>query len=356
MKIPRRALVVSCLSLATLTGFLLFILVLVWIGRPASYVWVMDAGALKNETYLTKMCPTGERLVSIQFGQSAEIDVDPGSHIVWAPEFGDVDQIHFDEVVQLNQEGRIVDRFQGYSSPILAVDGSDGSIWVSTWHTLEQRSFMTKIAANGKFIRSVAGFYLPASVALDPRDRSIWVADSANHNITHLSKDGDTLFQMSVPGYFFTYAPDQVAIEPQTGNVWFTTAVGTIYKLSPEGKMLFQRDGLSKPIAVTINPHNGTVWVADFDLGGTGALLKLDSEGRILLTQALPGHPYTAAVNPFDGVLWVGIDGEMIRYDEAGNITGRETGFHEPDSIAFAPGENNFPIELKCIFYFYTHR
>ena len=268
MKTPRRVLIFSCLFLSAVLVCFLFIFGLYWIGRPTSYIWLMDAGEFKNETYLMKMCPTGERLFKIQFGQSGEIDIDPGSHIVWAAEMGDVDQIHTDEVVQIDQEGNILDRFQGYSSPILAVDINDGSVWVSVWHALEQRAFITKIASNGKFIRSVGGFYLPAAIALDPRDSSIWVADSGNHNITHLSKDGEMLFQMPVSSYFFTYMPDQVAVEPRSGEVWFTTADGRISKLSAQGEVLFERGGLSRPVAITLNLRNGNAWVADYDLGG----------------------------------------------------------------------------------------
>lgn len=104
------------------------------IGKPASYVWVMDAGDFKNETYLIKMGPTGKRLLQIQFGQSGEIDIDPRTNIVWASEIGDVDNIHYEQVVKVDHEGNIIDRFQGYPSTFMAVDPRDGSVWLNSWN------------------------------------------------------------------------------------------------------------------------------------------------------------------------------------------------------------------------------
>ena len=354
MKKQYRVLLTSCLIPSFPITVVFCISLLYLIGRPTSYVWVMDGGLYKNETYLVKMCPTGERLLQIQFGQSGEIGIDPAKDIIWAPEGGDRDQIHYDQVIQIDQDGEILNRFQGYSSPILALDANDGSVWVSTWNSMGQHSLMTKIASNGKLIRRVRGFYLPSAVALDPRDGSIWVADGGNRNITHLSREGEKLFEMPVSSYFFSNAPDQIAVDPENGNVWFTTAAGTIHKMSADGEMLIETGGLSSPVAVAINPVNGNVWVADYDLGDSGALVKLDPQGNIILVQALPGHAHTAAINPFDGALWVGVDGEMIRYDDDGGVADRESGFTEPESIAFADRGNDLRAEIKCTYHFYA--
>ena len=59
MKIPRKVLISSCLLLTALIACFSFLFVLALIGRPSSYIWVMDEGAYKNETYLVKMCPSG---------------------------------------------------------------------------------------------------------------------------------------------------------------------------------------------------------------------------------------------------------------------------------------------------------
>src|ERR671922_1184582 len=257
MQKPRRLLLLSCLAVSILITAVFCMSLVSVLGKPASYVWVMDAGDFKNETYLVKMCPTGNRLLQIQFGQSGEIDIDPRTNIVWASEIGDVDNIHFEQVVQIDHEGNIIDRFQGYPSTFMAVDPRDGSVWLNP---MEARGLIAKIASNGKLIRKVGGFSSPYAVELDPRDGSLWVADGGSRTLIHISADGEKLFEMRIPGYFFSSAPDQLAIEPESGNLWFTTAgPGMLHKISPDGAILFETGGFSSPVAVTINPVNRNV-------------------------------------------------------------------------------------------------
>jgi len=331
-----------------------FILALYQIGRPTSYVWVMDAGDMMNETQLVKMCPTGKRLLQTQFGQSGGIGIDLKRNIIWAPELNDLDQIHYDQVVQVDAKGRILDRFQGYRITVLAVDPADGSAWVNTWDTDGQRTLMKKLAPNGKPLRRVEGFSQVYSVAINPLDSSLWVADGVNRTLTHLTADGEKLFEMRTAGFFFSNAAHQIAVDPRNGEVWFTTVdPSALLKLSSEGEELLQISDLHSPVAVTINPMNGNVWVADYDLLDSGAILKFNPQGGLILTGPLPGHVWTAAINSFDGILWVGVDGEMIRYAENGSVAGRETGFHHPQSIAFAKAGNDFPTEIRCTLSYY---
>jgi DNA-binding beta-propeller fold protein YncE len=345
---------VRMLTFLILSLFCIFLLY--FTGGPTSYVWVMDAGDVLNETHLIKMCPTGKRLLQTQFGQSGGIGIDLERNILWAPELNYLNQIYYDQVVQVDQEGKIIDRFQGYRMNVLAVDPADGSIWVNAWDAYGQRTLMTKLASNGKLLRRVEGFSQVYSVAINPRDSSLWVADGVNRTITHLTADGEKLFEMRTAGFFFSNAPHQVAVDPRNGDVWFTTVdPSSLHKLSSGGEGLPEISGLRSPVAVTINPMNGNVWVADYDLLDSGAIVKFDPQGELILTQALPAHVLTAAINPFDGMLWVGMDGEMIRYYDDGSVAGREIGFNQPQSIAFAKTGNNFLTEIKCTLSFYPN-
>jgi hypothetical protein len=350
MKKQNRALIIPFIIISLLCIFLLYI-----IGRPFSYIWVMDAGGSLNQTHLAKICPSGARLSQTQFGQSAEIGIDGDENILWAPELNDLDNINYNQVVQVDSEANVINRFQGYRIDVLAVDPSDGSVWVNTWNAEEQRTLMTKLSANGKLLRSVGEFHLVSAIALDTRDSSIWVADYGDRILTQLSKDGEKLFETRVEGHFFSNAPDQITVEPQNGDVWFTTFdPSQLHKLSAKGEMLIEKGGFRSPVAVAINPISGNVWVADYDLLGSGAIVKLDSSGHILLTQTLPAHAHTAAINPFDGTLWVGVDGEVIRYYEDGSVAEREAGFNRPQSFAFAKSGNDLRTKIKCTLDFYS--
>jgi streptogramin lyase len=330
-------------------------LVLLYVlGRPAFSIWVMDAGNVLNETHLVKLCPGGQQLSQMQFGQSGGFGIDPARDILWAPELGDVDQIHYNEIVQLDNRANLIDRFQGYRADRLAVDPRDGSVWVNAWISTEQRTRLIKLAPNGKPLRAAEGFSQVYSLALDPRDGSLWVADGVNRTLTHLSADGERLFEMPTPGHFFSNAAHQIAVDPRNGDVWFTTSrPSLVHRLSAGGEKLLETGGLSSPVAVTIDPISGNVWVADYDLLGSGAIVKLAADGRMLLTQALPSHALSAVVNPFDGTLWVGVDGELLRYDDEGNVLGRIGGLNQPVSLAFAPSGNDWLTRLRCTLILY---
>ena len=337
----------------------LSVVMLYSIGRPASYIWVMDVGDLKNEFYLVRMCPTGKQLLRIQFGQSEAIGIDPRENIVWAPEIGDVDDIHYNQVVKVDRLGNVIDRFQGYGSPVLAVDPNDGSVWVSSWSAVESEGLLTKIAPNGKLIRKVDGFNTLYSIALDPRDGSIWAADGGSRTLTHISASGEKLFEM--PGIFFhSSSPHQVAVNPNNGDVWFTSSQ-TVYKISTAGQVLEKRDGFNTAVAIAIDPFTEDVWVANFGTPGdefaeSGTISKLDSYGDIILTLEIHSRAYMVGINPYDGTLWVGVDGKVIRYDDNGKVLGQQPGFNEPQSIAFAKNENDLVTEIECTISFYSDR
>jgi DNA-binding beta-propeller fold protein YncE len=333
--------------------------VLYIIGKPASYLWVMDRGDLKNKFYLVKMCPTGKPLLRIQFGQSEAIGFDPRENIVWATEMGDVDNIHYDQVVKVDSQGNVIDRFQGYGSPVLAVDPNDGSVWVSMWNASEARALLTKIASNGKLIRKVDGFYMLYSIALDPRDGSIWAADGGNRILMHISANGEKLFEMPFVA-FFSGSPHQISIDPNNGNVWFTST-DKVYKISPHGQILAKRDGFNHAVAIALDPVTEQVWVANFGSPGeefakSGTVAKLDSNGNVMLTLDMQSRAYMLGINPFDETVWVGIDEKIIRYDKNGTIVGWQPGFNKPQSIVLARTKNDLLTEIRCTISFYADR
>jgi DNA-binding beta-propeller fold protein YncE len=305
------------------------------------------------------MCPTGKPLVRVQFGQSEAIGFDPGEDIVWATELGDIDSIHYDQVVKIDTQGNVIDRFQGYGSSILTVDPNDGSVWLSTWDGMESRALLTHIASNGKLIRKVDGFYLLYSIALDPRDGSIWAADGGNRILTHISANGEKLFEMPSVD-FFSNSPNQIAVQPNNGNVWFTSR-DTVYKIASDGQTLAKRNGFNQAVAIAIDPETEQVWVANFGPPGeefatSGSVSKLDSDDNVILTLDVHSRAYMVGINPYDETVWVGIDERILRIDKNGNIVGSQPGFNQPQSIVFAKSNNDLLTEIKCTISFYTDR
>ncbi len=324
------------------------------LGAPASYVWVMDEGNFLNETYLVKMCPDGTRLLEVQFGQSGAIGIDPIANVVWAPEMQDIDRINYDQIVKIDSNGNILNRFQGHRTSLLAVDPNDGSVWTSNPEIEPSKELIAKVDSNGKIILRVGGFSSVSAIALDPRDGSVWVADGFAHRLTHLNTDRERLFEATTEG-FFSNTPHQIAVNPENGEVWYGGMSGKITKLSADGQILAEIGGFDRPVAVAIDPFTHNVWVADFTLTELGAVLKLDSDGKLVFAVAMPSHPHIVGINPFDKTVWVGIEGEIIKFYDNGEISARLGDFNKPISIAFCKSNGDLMTKIKCAYYFYAN-
>ncbi len=320
--------------------------------HPMSYVWVMDEGDLLNQTHLIKMCSNGRRLWDIQFGQSGQIGYDPIRDILWAPEMNDLDRIHYDQVVKLDGDGHLVDRFQGYRTNILAVDPNNGNVWVQKSAMIPNQAadaLITKIDPNGKFLFSKMGQLSSGiwTITLDPRDGTVWIG--GHRKLIHLTPEGELLFETSDVN-FFSNAPHQIAVHPVNGDIWFTTGSwGGVYKMAWDGTLLKQVYGLKDPVAVAIHSYDGNVWVANYDQPGTGSVTRLSPEGEILLDVKTPDHAEVVGINPYDGVVWVGYDGGMLLLNQNGDILVTPIEFHRPKSLAFGKARSQWKAFLDCV-------
>jgi DNA-binding beta-propeller fold protein YncE len=348
MKTKRKCVAISILILAVcLIGIVLLFL----IRTPASYIWVMDAGMLLNETHLVKMCPNGTRIIQVQFGQSGAIGVDPRSGSIWAPELNDMERANFDQVVNVDADGNIINRYQGYRTGVIAVDPNDGSVWVG----LPNERQIMRLDSNGKRILQMAGFPAPASIAVDPRDSSVWIADSTSKTVVHLTANGVELSRTKTTG-FFSDAPHQIAVDPRNGDVWYTGFhTGNVYKLSSGGHLLAKIGSFDRPVSVSVNPSDGSVWVADYSVEKSGEVVKLDSDGRTILRVILDNPPHIVGVNPFDGTVWVGIDGAMLKLSDEGKTLKTVAGFTSPHSIAFVESADDLVARLRFARICYGH-
>lgn len=331
--------IIGCCMLVVILNFLL--------SEPVTFTWVMDRGALLNETYIVKMCPDGTRILDVQFGQSGAIGVDPFTGSVWAPELNDRERINEDQVVNIDANGNIINRYNGYRTGVLAVDPNDGSVWVG----LVNEHQLVKLDSNGEIILRVYGFSAPAAIAIDPIDSSVWVADhTPPSTLIHIAANGDELFRMNTTG-FWSSAYHQVAVDPQTGYVWFIGAnEGKVYQLSSRGDLLATIDGFDRPVSVSINPSDGGVWVADFSVESQGAIVRLDPDGERIRSVVLDSPPRVAIVNPYDGTIWVGIEEALIKLSDDGEILETLTGFTLPKSIAFYQTSDDVLTKLSLLF------
>jgi DNA-binding beta-propeller fold protein YncE len=340
MKIKHKHIVIAVgvvLLVALLPTIFLFFLSKI----SVTYIWVMDTGKLLNETYLVKMCPNGRIITQVQFGQSGAIGIDPRHNSVWAPELNDRKHANFDQIVKVDFSGNITNRFQGYRTSIIVVDPNNGNVWAG----LPNEGQVVKLDSSGNPLLKIDGFPAPASIAVDPNDSSVWIADFASSSLVHLTADGVELFRTKTAG-FSSNAPHQVAIDPRNGDVWYTHD-SSVHKRSYSGQLLTNVSGFDRPSSISINPNDGSIWIADFSVDSSGGVFKLNASGEKILKVILDSPPHVVGVNPIDETIWVGINGAMIKLSDDGEILNTITKFTNPLSIAFSEIGGGIATKIK---------
>ena len=313
---------------------------------PFSYIWIMDQGKNLNEDYVIKMCPDGTRLAIIQFGSTDAIGVDPNTGIIWTTELKDKGNVNRDQVVRIDPNGNILNRYPGYRTYVFAVDPNDGSVWVG----LGNENMVVKLDPEGEPILEVGGFQAPRSIAVNPIDSSVWIADNGrNDQLVHLSSEGVELFKTPTDG-FFSASPHQVTVDPRSGNVWYSGSfIGSVFLRSAEGELLAEINGFDSPVAISVNPKDSSAWVADYSRDLSGAVVKLDSNGTVLRKEVLENPPRSIAVNPFDETVWVGIEGAVVILSPEGKSIENIPGFKLPHSFAFVEIPNTLLAKVDFL-------
>lgn len=178
----------------------------------------------------------------------------------------------------------------------------------------------------------ITGFNNPRSVSVNYNEQvngrnTCWVADSSNNRVAKIYWNGIRYTYTSLSmGNGST--PYSVSVNPTDGTCWVAN-YGTggangrrIRKLSGPGTgpitMLFQVTGFNRPISVSVDSSIGDCWVADV---GNETIGKVTSFGQILFTATGFLNPATVAANPTDHACWVADTGhnQAVKLDSEGN-------------------------------------
>lgn len=144
---------------------------------------------------------------------------------------------------------------------------------------------------------------------------------------------GDTVYKLHANGNADpTVIPNltqasAAEVNPTNGVAWIAiSASNAVYRFDqaaqPPEEQFIQAPAIERPNMISVNPADGTVWVAWLN-----GVSKLSSDGKQILTQIIPqgGNPnvetgrFNVAVNPKDGSVWVAdARGPINRYDANG--------------------------------------
>lgn len=295
-----------------------------WPPTDGWFVYAHDDGSYLNEDSLVKLTDGGARVWSITLGHGFT-PVGRADTSVW------VTDRSTSEILRVDPDGTIGARVSGFGSGWMAANPNDSSIWASTGYDV------VHMDEHGVELSRTTGFQAAWDVTVDPRDNSVWVGTRdwrVNNPLVKLDAQGHELLRVNTGG-LYSNGSQQLAVDPRNGDLWQLGAwTGFVYRRDQNGQIQTQIAGFVTPVAVAVDPEDGSVWVCQFgDTSNPAAVIKLDPSGTELARVHVGPLPAALAVNPDDGSVWVGFNGGLSKLDSIGNILTTVSGFQQVSGV-----------------------
>jgi len=226
----------------------------------------------------------------------------------------------------------------------VSVDPTDGSCWVAD----RRRGEVIHLAEDGVELWRGGEFTEPWSVSVNRADGSCWVADRGTYDfefyryfdsaVVHLGADGSELWR----GEDFN-GPWSVSVNPADGSCWVAdSANGEVVHLGADGTELWRDrlappDDYSIPTCVSVNPSDGSCWAGDAE---TGALFHLAEDGSTLWAAGGFSSLWSVSLNPADGSCWLADHYYVVHLDQDG-VELWEGRFRSPVSVSVNPADGS---------------
>jgi len=222
----------------------------------------------------------------------------------------------------------------------IAADSADGSAWLGMGNSV------VHLSAGGELLTQTNGFWAPQGIAVDPADRSVWVADTCHNQIVRLAADGTETLREDVFGQPFT-----ISLNVEDRSVWaavvVSPGVGEVIHLDQEGVELSRTAGFSWELAqgqcVSVDHSDGSCLVADT---WHRRIVRLNAAGYVVWEQAtgVYSRPSAVQVNQADGSFWVGgtgLEGDVSHFSKEGAKLWQGLLLSSPCSIAVNPSNGS---------------
>jgi DNA-binding beta-propeller fold protein YncE len=278
--------------------------------------WVVDTppwGVAASPTVIHLAADGTRMAVYSGLSSPTAVVVDPTDGSCWVADRGPAGVAHLSVASEvLWQSGDLG------GADAVSVDPGDGSLWVGT------AAEVVHLEAEGTVLsRSPVAGHVP-SVSVDLRDGSCWAAviDQNDHNdyVVHLSSTGAVLWRSSAPPQFF--GPLSVWVSPVDGSCLVAdTQHNEVVMLGADGTERWRVGGMSLPMAATVDPTEGAVYVADG--GSHQQVVKLQADGSGEWRRGAMSSPWDLSVDPRDGSCWVADvnNHRVVRLAESGAET-----------------------------------
>jgi len=287
------------------------------------YVWFVSEG----DDFAGKLAGAGDSLLARAegFNNPAAVAVD-STGTAW------VTDTNNSQVVHLSADGAELARISGFYYPrAITIDNTTGKIWVSD----TSNNQVVRLSSDGTEEARVSGFSYPQGIAADGGAGVIWITDYYNSRVIRLDSDtpngyniaSSTGKHMEITGFYY---PIGIAVNTSDSSVWVADTYNSqVVRLSSDGTEEARISGLSSPQSIVVVSGSSYAWVADI---GNNLVVRLDistPDGYNIASDtghhlALTGFssPNSMAVNPHDGSIFVAdyYNDRIARLSEDGSL------------------------------------
>jgi hypothetical protein len=183
---------------------------------------------------------------------------------------------------------------------------------------LSRRTLIGVTPDNRHIVSETGGFFGPTHVAADARLGTVWISDTYDGAVVIL--DPTTGGRTSIRG---PAEPVAIALDPIDGSGWVCDqALNTVFHYTRSGASAVpaQLPGIVIPIGVAADPVSGVVWVCE---RGADQVRRFTRGGAALGVTSL-GRPSRVAVDSITSDAWVtSLDGaQLVHVSAAGAVVG----------------------------------
>ena len=204
-------------------------------------------------------------------------------------------------LVHLSRDGLELLRDRRLMPRRVSVNSNDGSCWAGVMGGgTAAADEVYHISKYGDTLWHGGNFARVSSVSVNLKDNTCWVADQDADQVYHYRPYGDRIWSGAID------SPVSLSADPMDGSLWVVSAdeqqgTSSVTHLAEDGQVLWSSDAFSFAGAISVNPTDGSCWVADW---GTREVIHLDKSGLEL--SRLPGFwRARVSVDPADGSCWV---------------------------------------------------
>ncbi|NIO76521.1 MAG: tandem-95 repeat protein, partial [Armatimonadetes bacterium] len=163
---------------------------------------------------------------------------------------------------------------------------------------------------------------------------------TATVNVTVIAVD-DSPMEVTASIYATGFdAPISVSVNPTDGSVWVANyGSGQIVHLAQNGSEMWRGTSFHTPRSVSVNPNDGSCWVAD---EGLSRVTHLASNGTTMWSGTSFDHPEAVSVNAADNSVWVADtrNNQVVHLRVDGAELSRSA-FTSPQSVSVNPNDGS---------------